>query len=76
MTAYIASTDSVDKVTAFYKTQVKPAGWTVKPMEVESPTHTVVAMDKGKGYATAVINIGLDNKGSRTQIHAYPNGNE
>ena len=76
MTAYFASADSVDKVTAFYKTQVKPAGWTVKPMEVESPTHTVVVMDKGKGYATAVINIGLDNKGSRTQIHAYPNGNE
>jgi hypothetical protein len=76
MTAYITSADSVEKVTTFYKAQVQPAGWTVKPMEVESPTHSVVAMEKGNGYATAVINIGLDNKGSRTQIHAYPNGNE
>lgn len=76
MTAFIASADSVEKVAAFYKRQVQTAGWTVDPMEVESPTHTVVSMKKGKGYATAVINVGMDKVGSRTQIHAYPNGNE
>lgn len=74
-TAYFASADPVEKVTAYYKTQVQSAGWTVDPMEVESPTHVVVSMKKGKGYATAVINIGMDNKGSRVQIHAYPDGN-
>jgi hypothetical protein len=74
-TAYFASADPVEKVTAYYKTQVQSAGWTVDPMEVEGPTHSVVSMKKGKGYATAVINVGMDKVGSRTQIHAYPNGN-
>jgi hypothetical protein len=75
-TAYFDSADPVEKVTAYYKTQVQSAGWTVDPMEVEHPQHSVVSMKKGKGYATAVINIGMDNKGSKVQIHAYPNGNE
>ena len=74
-TAYIDSADSVEKVAAYYKTQVQSAGWTVDPMEVESPTRTVVSMKKGKGYATAVINSGANGSGSRIQIHAYPNGN-
>lgn len=75
-TAYIASADPVDKVTAYYKTQVQASGWAVEPSEVESPQHSLVRMTKGKGYATAVINIGMGNVGSRTQVHAYPNGNE
>ena len=74
-TAYIDSADSVEKVTAYYKTQVQSSGWTVDPMEVESPTRAVVSMKKGKGYATAVINSGANGSGSRIQIHAYPNGN-
>lgn len=74
-TAYIDSADSVEKVAAYYKTQVQSAGWTVDPMEVESPTRAVVSMKKGKGYATAVINAGANGSGSRIQIHAYPEGN-
>ncbi|TAL09019.1 MAG: hypothetical protein EPO02_11485 [Nitrospirae bacterium] len=74
-TAYIESADSVEKVTAYYKTQVQSAGWTVDPMEVESPTRALVSMKKGKGYANAVINAKMGGTGSRIQIHAYPNGN-
>ena len=72
-TAYINSVDSVEKVATYYKTQVQSVGWTVDPMEVESPTRTVVSMKKGKGYATVVINS--SGSGSRVQIHAYPEGN-
>jgi hypothetical protein len=75
-TAYIASADSVEKVAAFYKTQIQAAGWTLRPDVIEEPTRANVGMTKGKGYATALINIGMDKQGSRTQIHAYPNGNE
>jgi hypothetical protein len=74
-TAYIESADSVATVTAYYKTKVQPAGWTVNPMEVESPSRAVVGMKKGKGYATAVVNSGAGGSGSRIQIHAYPSGN-
>ena len=73
-TAYIESADSVATVAAYYKSQVQATGWTVDPMEVESPTHTVVSMKKGKGYASVVINAVANGTGSRTQIHAYPNG--
>ena len=75
-TAYIETVDSVEKVVAFYKTKVQSSGWTVDPMEVEDPTRAVVSMKKGKGYANAVINAKMTGKGSRIQIHAYPNGNE
>ena len=75
-TAYIESANSVEKVAAFYKTQVQSAGWTVDPMEVESSTRALVSMKKGKGYANVVINPGAGGSGSRIQIHAYPNGNE
>ena len=74
-TAYIESADSVEKVAAYYKTRVQSAGWTVDPMEVESPTRAVVSMKKGEGYATVVINSRATGSGSRIQIHAYPNGN-
>lgn len=76
MTAYIASADSVEKVETYYKTQVQAAGWTAEPGDNNTPQHASVKMTKGKGYATAVINVGMDKVGSRTQIHAYPNGNE
>jgi hypothetical protein len=74
-TAYVESADPVAMVTAFYKTKVQAAGWTVDPMEVESPGRAVVGMKKGKGYATAVINGRANGSGSRIQIHAYPTGN-
>ena len=73
-TAYIESKDSVEKITAYYKTQVGSAGWKVDPVEVEGPTRAVVTMRKGKGHATAVINKGTQS-GSRIQVHAYPDGN-
>jgi hypothetical protein len=75
-TAFIESADSVEKVEGYYKTQVQAAGWTAEPGDNNTPQHASVKMTKGKGYATAVINVGMDKVGSRTQIHAYPNGNE
>jgi hypothetical protein len=74
-TAYIETADSVEKVAVYYKTQVQSSGWTVDPMEVESPTRVLVSMKKGKGYANATINAAAKG-GSRIQIHVYPNGNE
>ena len=73
-TAYIESKDSVEKVTAYYKTQVGSAGWKIDPVEVEGPTRAVVTMRKGKEHATAVINKGTQS-GSRIQVNAYPDGN-
>ncbi len=74
-TAYIDTADAVDKVVAFYNTKVQSTGWTVEPMEGEEPTRAVVKMKKGNGYASAVINGKASGKGTRIQLHAYPNGN-
>ncbi len=75
-TANLQSPDSVQQVTNFYQTQVQSAGWTPKPSEVQNAGHAVVVIEKGKGYASIVINTGDNKSGSHTQISAFPNGND
>ncbi len=74
-TAFVESADSVEQVTKFYQTEVQASGWTVDPNGVQSSTHSVVSLKKGKGYASVIVNTGANDKGSSFQIHAYPNGN-
>lgn len=75
-TLALESADPIDKVTAWYQTEPKSGGWTVKESDpaAMTPTHTVVSLENGKGYATATLFS--QGTGTSLQVHLYPNGNE
>ena len=76
-TAYVDSSDSVEQVTQYYQTLAQSSGWTPKPGEGQTAEHAVVVIEKGKAYASIVINPGHGGAGgSSFQINAFPNGND
>lgn len=75
-TLSLETADPIDKVTKWYQEQPKASGWNVKETDpaAMTPTHTVVSLDKGKGYATATLFT--HGTGTSLQVHLFPNGND